>query len=147
MNNRSVPTNTILPHVIYRNLSEAIIWLTNVFGFVEHYRYGDPSSPSGAQMRTCHAWIMVRDARGSEQTPAELGYGTQSLTILIDDVEKHYAHAQAMGAKIVEELRVTEYGEFQYAILDLDGHHWVFSCHARDADPASWGAQIANPLS
>ncbi|WP_197414100.1 VOC family protein [Terracidiphilus gabretensis] len=144
MNNRSVPTDTILPHVIYRNLPEAIAWLTSVFGFVEHYRYGDPNSPSGAQMRAGRAWIMVRDTRGSEQTPAELGYGTQSLTILIDDVEKHYAHTQTEGAKIVEELRITEYGEFQYAVLDLDGHHWVFSRHARDADPASWGAQVTN---
>ena len=146
MNNRSVPTNTILPHVIYRKLPEAIAWLTSVFGFMEHYRYGDPSSPSGAQMRAGQAWIMVRDARGSERAPAELGYGTQSLTIFIDDVENHYAHTQAAGAKIVEKPHVTEYGEFQYAVLDLDGHHWVFSCHARDADPTSWGAQVINPF-
>ncbi len=146
LHNRSVPTDTVLPHVIYRNLSEAIAWLTRVFGFVEHYRYGDPMSPSGAQMRAGQAWIMVRDARGSEQTPAELGYGTQSLTIFMDDVKEHCAHTQAAGAKIVEDLHVTEYGELQYAVLDLDGHHWLFSCHARDAAPASWGAQITNPF-
>ena len=144
--NSSVPTDSILPHVIYRNPAEAIAWLTSVFGFVEHYRYGDAASPSGAQMRAGQAWIMVRDARGSERTPAELGYGTQSLTIFIDDVKKHYAHTQAAGAKIVEEPHVTEYGEFQYAVLDLDGHHWLFSCHARDAAPESWGAKVTNPL-
>jgi uncharacterized glyoxalase superfamily protein PhnB len=144
--NSSVPTDSILPHVIYRNPAEAIAWLTSVFGFVEHYRYGDPASPSGAQMRAGQAWIMVRGARDSERTPAELGYGTQSLTIFIDDVTKHYAHTQAAGAKIVEEPHVTEYGEFQYAVLDLDGHHWLFSCHARDAAPESCGAKVTNPL-
>ena len=144
--NRSVPVDTVLPHVIYRNLPEAIAWLTSVFGFVEHYRYGDPASPSGAQIRAGRAWIMVRDARGDECSPAELGYGTQSLTIFVEDVETHYARARASGAKIVEELHETEYGELQYAALDFDGHHWLFSRHARDADPASWGAQITNPL-
>jgi uncharacterized glyoxalase superfamily protein PhnB len=146
INNRSVPTDVILPHVIYRNLPEAITWLTNIFGFVEHYRYGDPTSPSGAQMRAGQAWVMVRNARGNERIPAELGYGTQSLTIFIDDVEKHYAHSQSAGAKIVEELRETEYGEFQYAVLDLNGHHWLFSCHARDAAPESWSAHVTNPF-
>jgi uncharacterized glyoxalase superfamily protein PhnB len=144
--NRSVPTDTILPHVIYRNLPEAIAWLSRVFAFVEHYRYGDPASPSGAQMRAGQAWIMVRTARDGERTPAELGFGTQSLTIFVEEVKEHYARTQATGAKIVEELHVTEYGEFQYAVLDLDGHHWLFSCHARDAAPASWGAQVINPF-
>jgi uncharacterized glyoxalase superfamily protein PhnB len=73
LNNRSVPTNVVLPHVIYRNLSEAIAWLTHVFGFTEHFRYGDPASPAGAQMRAGQAWVMVRNARGEEHTPAELG--------------------------------------------------------------------------
>ena len=56
--NRSVPTNTILPHVIYQDLPAAIDWLTHTFGFTEHYRYGDPVS--GAQMHLGNAWIMVR---------------------------------------------------------------------------------------
>jgi hypothetical protein len=41
--NRSVPANIILPHIIYRNVAEASRWLTVVFDFEEHYRYGDPS--------------------------------------------------------------------------------------------------------
>ena len=148
--NRSVPVDTILPYVVYRNLPEAIAWLTRVFGFVEHYRYGNPASPSGAQLCAGNAWIMVNSAKDDEHTPAEAGFGTQSLTIFVEGVEAHYArvlaHSAAAGAKIVEELHETEYGELQYAVIDLDGHHWLFSRHARDADPASWGAQIMNPL-
>jgi len=44
---------------------------------------------------------------------------------------------------IVEEPHETVYGERQYAALDLDGHHWLFSQHARDLSPADWGARIA----
>ena len=49
--NRSVPTDTILPHVVYQDVAEALAWLCKIFGFTEHYRYGDPAGPiSGAQM-------------------------------------------------------------------------------------------------
>src|SRR4029077_19927289 len=35
--NRSVPTDTVLPHIIYQNVAEALAWLATTFGFVEHY--------------------------------------------------------------------------------------------------------------
>jgi hypothetical protein len=34
MKNRSVPTDIVLPHVVYQNISEAITWLTETFGFL-----------------------------------------------------------------------------------------------------------------
>ncbi|MGC2612825.1 MAG: hypothetical protein WA354_02260, partial [Terracidiphilus sp.] len=42
LKNRSVPVDFVLPHITYRNLPQAIGWLAVTFGFVEHYRYGDP---------------------------------------------------------------------------------------------------------
>ncbi len=47
MRNRSVPVDTVLPHVAYGNVDEAIEWLTRVFGFREHYRYGEPGNGVG----------------------------------------------------------------------------------------------------
>jgi len=138
--NRSVPADTVMPHVIYQNLAEAIEWLTKTFGFREYYRYG--GGPSGGQMWAGKAAIQVRQARVGQSSPAQLGYGTQSLTIFVDDVDTHYARAKAAGAKITEEPHETEYGEYQYGALDLDGHHWLFSRHATDRDPAAWGAEV-----
>lgn len=139
MRNRSVPVDVILPHVSYRNVAEAIVWLTRVFGLEEHYRYGvEGEQVSGAQMHLGEAYVMVRTRAG--QMPVELGFGTQSLTVFVEDVEAHYARAKAAGATIVEEPHETMYGEFQYAALDLDGHHWLFSRHARDVKPEEWGA-------
>jgi uncharacterized glyoxalase superfamily protein PhnB len=58
--NRSVPTDTILPHVVYQDVGVAVAWLCKTFGSIEHYRYGDPAGPiSGAQMHLGNAWIMV----------------------------------------------------------------------------------------
>lgn len=141
--NRSVPADTLLPHVAYQNVAEAVKWLTNVFGFTEHYRYGSPDEPDGAQMHLGNAWIMLTRSREDRGSPAQFGYGTQSLTIFVDDVDAHYERAKVAGAKIVEPLNETMYGERQYGVEDLEGHHWLFSRHARDVSPDEWGATIA----
>lgn len=142
--NRSVPVNAVLPHPVYQNVAEAIAWLTNTFGFTEYYRYGEPSGPvNGAQMHLGDAWIMLQQEREHRGSPARVGYGTQSLTIFVEDVEAHFQRAKAAGAKIVEELHETGYGELQYGAEDLDGHHWLFSRHARDVSPEEWGAKVA----
>lgn len=140
LENRSVAANSLLPHIVYQNLSEAITWLTRVFGFTEYYRYGD--GPQGAQMLAGRAMIQIKQARG-ERSPSQLGYGTQSLTIFLEDVDGHYARAKAAEAKILEEPHETVYGEYQYGVEDLDGHHWLFSRHARDVSPEEWGALVS----
>ncbi|HEX5413145.1 MAG TPA: VOC family protein [Terriglobia bacterium] len=141
--NHSVPADTVLPHVVYTGVDEAIDWLTKTFGFIEHYRYGDPNAPSGAQMHLGNAWIMLRQARPGQSTPAELGGGTQSLTVFIDDVDAHFERAKSAGARIVEELNETAYGERQYGAVDFAGHRWLFSRHARDVNPSEWGAKVS----
>ncbi len=142
ISNRSVPTDVLLSHIIYPDVAEAVAWLTKTLGFMEHYRYG---APSGAQMHLGNAWIMVRRAREGEKTPAQLGYGTQSLTVFVEDVEAHFERAKSAGANIIEDLHETEYGELQYGVEDLAGHHWLFSQHAHDRGPDEWGATVAEP--
>src|SRR5215467_3416257 len=145
ISNRSVPADTILPHISYPDVAEAVAWLTSAFGFIEHYRYGDPGAPSGAQMHLGDAWIMVNQAKPDNASPAQLGYGTQSLTVFVEDVGAHFERAKLAGVRIVEELHETEYGEFQYGAEDLAGHHWLFSRHARDVSPEEWGAAVSQP--
>src|SRR5262245_26387107 len=126
--NRSVPADTVLPHITYRDVARASAWLAAAFGFTEHYRYGPPGAPSAAH-------VMLDAADPGQKTPAELGYGTQSLTVFVPDVDAHYQKAKSAGAQIVEDLHETTYGERQYGARDLDGHHWLFSAHARDVSP------------
>ena len=143
--NRSVPTDTVLPHVTYQDVDEAIAWLSKTFGFSEHYRYGYPTS--GAQVHLGNAWIMLKRAREGSASPAKLGFGTQSLTVFVHDLEAHFRRAKQAGAKLVEDLHDTVYGELQYAAEDLDGHHWLFSRHARDLSPDEWGAKLSEVTS
>ena len=144
LKNRSVPADVILPHLTYQDVAAALVWLTKAFGFTEHYRYGAPGGPiQGAQMHLGDAWIMLNSARPGRASPAQVGHETQSLTVFLEDVDAHYAKAKSAGAKIVEDLHETVYGERQYGVEDLEGHHWLFSRHARDVSPDAWGATIA----
>ena len=140
MKNRSVPVDTVLPHIIYKNLPAAMEWLSKAFGFREHYRYGEPS---GAQMHLGNAYIMVRSARPCDATANPGAEQTASLTVFVDDVDAHFRHAKAAGAKIVEDLHEVMYGEQQYGVEDLEGHRWLFSQHVRDVSPEEWGAKVA----
>ena len=144
LKNRSVPADVILPHITYQNVASAVVWLAQAFGFIEHYHYGGEGADiAGAQMHLGDAWIMMNSARPGSASPQQIGCETQSLTVFVEDVDAHYARARSAGVRIVEELHVTEYGERQYGALDLEGHHWLFSRHARDVSPEEWGATRA----
>ena len=144
LKNRSVPADVVLPHITYQNVANALVWLAKAFGFTEHYRYGGRGEQvDGAQMHLGDAWIMLNSARPDRASPAQVGHQTQTLTVFVEDVDAHFERAKSAGAKIVEELHETVYGEWQYGAEDLEGHHWLFSQHARDVSPDEWRATIA----
>ena len=144
MKNRSVPVSAVLPHLTYRDIGEASEWLARVFGFMEHFRYGQPVA--GIQMFLGGAVIMISGPRERTQSPAIVGANTQMITVIVPDVDAHYARTRAEGATIWEELHETVYGERQYGVEDLDGHRWIFATHARDVSPAEWGATVVNSM-
>lgn len=136
-----MPVDTVLPHVVYENVAEALAWLANAFGFEEHYRYGESGGlVQGAQIHRGKAYIMLKSARGDARSPQQLGGWTQSLTVFVENVDAHYEQTKSAGAQIIEELHDVMYGERQYAALDLEGHHWLFSQHIRNVKPEEWGA-------
>lgn len=147
LQNRSVPVDTLLPHIFYSDVAAAIVWLTKVFGFSEHFRYaGSDGAIQGAQLYLGEAWIMIAITRPGRSTPSQLGERTQSLSVFLEEVDAHFTKAKAAGATIIEELHETIYGERQYAAEDLEGHHWIFAKHAQDVSPETWGA-ILGPQS
>src|SRR5258708_22857278 len=102
LKNRSVPADVILPHITYQNVSDALVWLTKAFGFTEHYRYGEPGGRvEGAQMHLGDAWIMLNRARPGRGSPAQAGYGTQSLTVFVEDVDAHYEKRSRPAASLL----------------------------------------------
>jgi len=143
--NRSVPTDHILPHVYYENVADALTWLTSVFGFVEDYHFNLPDGQlHGVMIHIGNAWVMLKNSGRTMTSPRKLGFQTQSLMVFVNNVDEHYLNSISSGARILEKIFNTEYGERQYSAQDLEGHVWTFSKHVKGVSPVSWGAKIAN---
>lgn len=136
MINRSVPVNGVLPELYYRDADAAVPWLERVFGFKENYRVQeDDGRIHTSQMFLGNCYFMLRYSRAEELSPLDAGGATQSLMVIVDDVDAHFEHAQREGASIISPPTDREYGERDYTAHDLEGHPWTFSQHVADIDP------------
>ena len=144
MLNRSVPTDAPIVHLHYRDVGDAIRWLTAVLGFKEHYRYGDFDKPQGAQLLFGKSVFMLARARDGKPSPAEVGGSTGAVTLFVEDLEARLQKARQAGFKVREEINEPIYGERQFVVEDPEGHVWMFSEHVKDVEPTEWGAILAD---
>lgn len=128
--NRTMPPCTIIPELVYEDVTEAIRWLCEVFGLTERWHAGDHR----AQLSLGDSTIAITEPRTSRALP-----GPVSLVIRIDDAAGHCRSARERGATIVAEPQDFPYGERQYTAEDLGGHRWCFSQSIADVAPEDWG--------
>jgi uncharacterized glyoxalase superfamily protein PhnB len=140
--NRSIPSATVIPVLIYPDVREAVAWLSAAFGFVERLQIGE-SHRSQMTVGDDGA-VIVGDVR-HDRVPPRRGESTHSVTVRIEDANGHCARARDHGAEIITEPTDFEYGERQYAVADPWGHQWTFSETLEDVDPASWGGILRAP--
>ena len=142
--NRSAPAPSIMPVLVYRNVADAIDWLSKAFGLQEYYRHTERDGfVSNAQMRHGDAWILLGGSRKEYQARHPERRAAQSVMIFVEDAEAHYRRAKAAGVTILVELVDTRFGERQYKAEDPEGHQWWFSQHLADVAPDAWGATVA----
>lgn len=111
--------------VHYARPAAAARWLRDVFGF----------EPAGnipeAEPEGDHTWIefhigaaslfVFRRSGGSPEGMAV----THTPWVFVDDLDDHFAHAEASGAHIV--TGITQHGARAYEAADLEGNHWTFA--------------------
>jgi uncharacterized glyoxalase superfamily protein PhnB len=136
--NRSIPSPTVIPVLIYPDVREAVAWLSAAFGFVERLRIGENHR---SQLEVGDGAVILGDVR-NDQRPPRPGEATHSVVVRVADVDAHSAQARAHGARILMEPTDFEYGERQYRAEDHAGHQWTFSQTLRDVDPAEWGGTL-----
>src|SRR5919201_4306013 len=136
---------TIMPYLLYEDGDAAVAFLTRAFGFREVLRH---RSPEG---RTWHAELALGDGTiflgepGSDyKNPKRLGGVTVGIQCYVDDVDAHYARANAAGAEIRGEPEDQPYGDRRYVAFDPDGHQWFFATRVRETAPEEWGAEVAS---
>jgi uncharacterized glyoxalase superfamily protein PhnB len=153
--NRSAPTGTVVPYLVYNDVAEAIEWLCGAFGFKERLRAGGPDGKVGhAQLSVGDGAILLSPKRVGtgfaspdcvEFRPPRPGEVSQSVSVSVDDVDRHFEQAREFGALILSPPTDYPFGERQYSAEDLAGHRWTFSQSIADVAPEDWGATVAKP--
>jgi uncharacterized glyoxalase superfamily protein PhnB len=133
--NRSIPTSTVIPVLIYPDVREAVKWLGAAFGFAERVRIGENHR---SQLSFGEGAVIVGDVR-HERRPPRPNEVTHSVMVRVEDATAHCQRARENGARIVMELTDFEYGERQYTAADPAGHQWTFSETLDDVAPEQWG--------
>jgi uncharacterized glyoxalase superfamily protein PhnB len=141
--NRSIPSATVIPVLIYPDVREAVAWLTQAFGFAERLKIGENHR---SQLSFGTGAVIVADVR-SDRRPPRKGEVTHSVVVRVDDATAHCERARAHGARILMEPTDFEYGERQYAAEDPAGHQWTFSETLEDVDPETWGGLLVSSAS
>lgn len=145
VNNRSAPPGTVVPALVYGDVSSAVAWLSRAFGFREVLRWGPPETPTvqlsvgtDASMVAFGPSVGHGTAEDLEWRPPQPLATSQSLTVQIPDVDAHYEKAVAAGADVLIAPQTYNFGERQYSVLDVGGHVWCFTQSVDDVDPKTW---------
>ncbi|MHC4218665.1 MAG: VOC family protein [Planctomycetota bacterium] len=126
----------ITPYLLYEDVASALEWLAGTFGFRERMRLPDPDGKiMHAEMELADGVIMMGHPGPDYKNPKRLGQVTQNLYVYVDDVDQHFEHAKQAGATILAEPEDQFYGDRNYRVEDLEGHHWAFAQHVRDVGP------------
>lgn len=145
MINRSAPAATVVPVLVYEDVSKALEFLVGAFGFTERLRAGRPGGRiMHAQLVVGNGAIIIGAQGGEFRAPGSSGVSLY-VTVHVDDADAHCARAKAFGARIVQEPADQPFGERQYTAEDLAGYRWTFSQSIADVAPESWGAVVAEP--
>jgi uncharacterized glyoxalase superfamily protein PhnB len=136
--NRSIPSATVVPVLIYPDVRAAVEWLSAAFGFEERVQIGEDHR---SQMRFGDGAVILGDVR-HDRHPPRPGESTHSVLVRVDDARAHSEHAREHGARILMEPTDFEYGERQYTAEDPAGHRWTFSETLQDVHPKTWGGTL-----
>lgn len=140
MKNRSAPSATVVPILIYEDVGQALEWLRRAFGFTERLRAVHDGVVGHAQVAVAEGAIMLGRQGGPYRAPRG-DEVTAYVHIMVDDVDKHLERAKKCGARIVQPPTDMPFGVRQYTAKDHAGHWWTFSQNVADVAPEEWGAQ------
>ena len=129
----------IIPCLRYADAPAAIRFLCDAFGFAAHADYRNPQDGNiveHAQLVLGGNMIMLSSVRDSDYSRkagltsvAAAGGNTQTVYVVIDDVDGHADRASAAGADIFLEPEDQDYGGRVYSARDTEGHVWSFGSY------------------
>ena len=124
----------IVPGLTYADAPAAIEWLCRVFGFEEVRRMEVGDGRIGYAALSFNGELITLASPFEEAgtlSPQDLAGLHQQITVFVDDVDAHFARAQAEGAEILAEPTDQFWGARNYWVQDLEGHRWTFQQQIR----------------
>ena len=119
----------LIPVLTYQDIPAAHDFLVRAFGFqgqgVHHDAEGQPVH---AEVRAGDATIWLHRVTPEHRltSPLTTHVANSGLFLYVDDVDSHYEHARAAGARIDSHPVDQPYGRREYGARDLEGHSWWF---------------------
>jgi uncharacterized glyoxalase superfamily protein PhnB len=126
---------SIYPVLQYRDAPAAMAWLERAFGcrILSDHR-DDTGAVVHAELRLGNGIIMTGSCKDEGpfmlKTPRETGFSTQSVYVVVVEVDALFDRAKAAGAEIVWGIRDTDYGSRDFSVRDPEGHLWSFGTYA-----------------
>ena len=126
----------MIPGIRYHDAPAAITWLCNAFGFERLLVVPDGDGGiAHAQLTFGNGMVMLGSARDDEygklvrplENPTDTT--TQSICVIVDDADQHYARAVNAGATIIREIQDEGYGGRGYSCRDPEGNIWNFGTY------------------
>jgi uncharacterized glyoxalase superfamily protein PhnB len=117
--NRSMPSCTVIPDLVYEDVSEAVAWLCDTFGFVERWRAGEHR----AQLSVGDGAVALTEQRVGQGfaspdaaafRPPRAGEVSHAVMVRVEDADGHHDHARRHGARILNPPTDYPFGERQY---------------------------------
>jgi MerR family transcriptional regulator, thiopeptide resistance regulator len=120
----------VIPLLAYRDIAAAHDFLVHAFGFASGGVHRTPEGQAvHGEVRAGSATIFLHAAAAEHRLESPLGadVANSGLLVQVDDVDAHFRHARAAGARIDSEPVDQPYGQREYGARDLEGHRWWFS--------------------
>ncbi len=134
--NASQAQSAVIPTLRYSDGQAAIEWLCKAFGFEKNLVVPDKSGAiAHAQLTFGNGMIMLGSANNNDfsklvKSPSESGgIGSQSVYIVVPNVDAHHAKAIEARAEIVIAIKDEDYGGRGYSCRDPEGHIWNFGSY------------------
>ncbi len=120
----------VIPVLVYEDIEAAHDFLVGTFGFTSGGLHRlDDGTVVHAEVRNGGAaiWLHAVTAEHEMASPREAAVAHGGLEVIVPDVDTHFAHARAAGARIDYEPRDQAYGLREYGARDPENHRWWFS--------------------
>jgi uncharacterized glyoxalase superfamily protein PhnB len=120
----------VIPVLVYEDIEAAHDFLVATFGFTSGGLHRlDDGTVVHAEVRAGDVpiWLHRVTAESEMASPRGAAASHGGLSVLVPDVDAHYARTRAAGARIDRAPEDQDYGLREYGARDPENHRWWFA--------------------